>query len=114
MYKTKVFGQQTDTVVIETEGKHIHELFAEDAIVKLWFSDGTVLGLKYGKHSELWPNMWKIRVLNKGTAHWAFRQIYNPTPEEYSDEYILEADLVNFKVIPRTHYSGDEMNDDMV
>ena len=114
MYKTKVYGEQHDTVVIETEGKHPHEIKAEDAIVKLWFSDGTVLGIKYSTRSKIWRNMWKIRVLNQGTNAWSFRQINNHTLLCYSDEYTIEAELVNYKIIPRTHYKGDDMTDDVV
>lgn len=121
MYRTRVFGEQTDTVVIETEGKHSHEIKAKDAIVKLWFSDGTILGIQYNTRSKIWKDTWKIIVLNRGFQHWAFHQINNPTFQinnptltYYSDEYTLDADLVNFKVIPRTHYDGDGMNDGVV
>lgn len=114
MYRTCVFGKQHDTVVIETEGKHPHEIKAEDAIIKLWFSDGTILGIKYSTSSKIWKNMWKIRVLNQGSNAWSFRQINNPTLLEYSDEYTVEAELVNYKIIPRTHYKGDDMTDDVV
>jgi hypothetical protein len=108
-YKTKVYGVETDKVVIETEGKHPFEIKAQDAIVKLWFSDGTVLGLKYSTRSKIWANLWKIRVLNRGTKEWAFRQIERPTLLHYSDEYTLDAELVNYCVTPRTYYTGDDM-----
>lgn len=114
MYKTRVFGERTDTVVIETVGKHPHKIEAKDAIVKLWFSDGTILGIKYSTRSKIWKNMWKIMVLNQGSNAWSFRQINNPTLLEYSDEYTVEAELVNYKIIPRTHYKGDDMTDDVV
>lgn len=114
MHRTRVFGKQHDTIVIETVGKPPHEIKAEDAIVKLWFSDGTVLGIKYSTRSKIWKNMWKIRVLNQGSNAWSFRQINNPTLEEYSDEYTVEAELVNYKIIPRTHYNGDDMTDGVV
>lgn len=114
MYRTRVFGEQTDTVVIETEGKRLHEIKAKDAIVKLWFSDGTILGIQCNTCSKLWKDVWKIRVLNRGFQHWAFHQINNPALTYYSDEYTLDADLINFKVIPRTRYDGDGMNDGVV
>ena len=114
MYKTKVYGKQHDTVVVDVYNKHPYEIVAEDAIVKLWFSDGTVLGIKYGTRSKIWKNMWKIRVLNRGTNAWTFRQVFDQTLLQYSDEYAVDAELVNFKVIPRTHYNGDDLSDDMV
>lgn len=114
MHRTRVFGKLHDTIVIETGGKPPYEIKAEDAIVKLWFSDGTILGIKYGNRSKIWKNMWKIRVLNQGSNAWSFRQINNPTEVEYSDEYTVEAVLVNYKIIPRTHYTGDDMADDVV
>ena len=67
MMKCKVFGDQKDTVVVEMLGKPPFEIKAADAIVKLWFSDGAIIGIKYGKHSKLYPNIWNIRVLNKGS-----------------------------------------------
>lgn len=113
-YKTTVFGEHNDTVVIETAGKRTFEIPAKDAIVKLWFSDGTILGIKYSTTSKIWKDMWKIRVLCNGDRPWVFRQINTATLSQYSDEYTVEADLVNYKVIPRTHYSGDDMDDAMV
>lgn len=113
-YRTVVFGEHNDTVIIETYGKRMLEIPAHDAIVKLWFSDGTILGIKYSATSKIWKDMWKIRVLSQGTGIWAFRKIYTRTQQQYSDEYTLEAELVNYKVIPRTHYLGDDMNDAVV
>ena len=66
--KVKVFGEQKDTVVIETKGKDTIEVPAANSIVKLWLSDGTILGVN-GKDSLLYPNIWHIKILNQGLKH---------------------------------------------
>ena len=110
MFKTRVFGEQTDLVVIELAGKPTVEIPAANSIVKLWFSDGTILGVKYGKHSKLYPNIWNIRVLNKGSEHnFIYRQCFRATLLHYSDIYETDAELLNYKVITRTNYAGDDM-----
>jgi hypothetical protein len=107
--KTRIFGEQKDIVVVESSDKTDIEILAEDAIVKLWFSDGTILGVKYGKHSLLYPNIWHIRILNQGTAVFKYKQCFRETLLYYSDLYEIDAELVNYKVIPRTYYAGDDM-----
>lgn len=105
--KTKVFGEQKDTVVIEAEGKDTIEIPAANSIVKLWFSDGTVLGIKYGKDSLLYPNIWHIRILNNGRAPYRYKQCFQETLLYYSDVYETYAELVRYEVIIRSTYKGD-------
>lgn len=106
--KTKVFGEQTNVVVIEAGGQII-ELYCNDSIVKLWFSDGTILGIKYGKQSLQYPNLWKIRIINQGREKYIYNQRFNETLLYNTDTYETEAKLVNYEVIPRTCYVGDDL-----
>jgi hypothetical protein len=104
---TRVFGEQKDRVVIEATGNDALEIYATDAIFKFWFSDGTVIGIKYGKDSVLYPNIWHVKVLNQGTAPFIYSQCFRETLLYYSDVYETEAELVRYEVIPRTYYQGD-------
>lgn len=108
--RTKVFGEQKDTLVLE----HYNNSFSTDikcpnSIVKLWFSDGTCLGIKYGKDSKLFPNIWNIRILNKGSLPHRYEQCFQDTLSHYSDVFETEAWLTNYKVIPRSSYSGEDV-----
>jgi hypothetical protein len=107
--KCKVFGDQKDTVVVEMASRHPFEIKAADAIVKLWFSDGTILGIKYGKYSKLYHNIWNIRILNKGSKNYNYTQCFKETLLNYSDVYETEAELLNYRIIPRTYYVGDDL-----
>jgi hypothetical protein len=106
--KTKVFGEQNDMVVIEVEGKTALEIPVTDSIVKLWLSDGTILGVKYGKDSILYPNIWHLRIINQGRENYIYRQCFQKTLLYYSDVYETEAELVRYEVIPRSSYKGEE------
>ena len=107
MMKCKVFGEQIDIVVVELAGNKTIEIPAADSIVKLWLSDGTVLGIKYGKYSMLYPNIWHIKILNQGREKYSYRQCFQETLLYYSDVYETEAELVRYEVIPRRAYNGD-------
>jgi hypothetical protein len=102
--KTKVFGKCTDTVIIESNGRADIELPAADAIIKLWFSDGTVLGIQYGRYSKLYPNIWHIKILNQGPAAYTYRQLFEKSLLYNSDIYETDAELINYKKIPRTYF----------
>jgi hypothetical protein len=108
MMKCRVFGEQTNVVVIESGGQTL-EFYCNDSIVKLWFSDGTVLGIKYGKHSLQYPNLWKIRIINQGKEKYVYKQCFTETLLYNSDTYETEAELVDYEVIPRTYYVGDDL-----
>jgi hypothetical protein len=105
--KTKVFGEQKDTVVIEAEGRDAIKIPAANSIVKLWFSDGTLLGIKYSNDSLLYPNIWQIRILNQGRGKYIYRQCFQETLLYYSDVYETEAEWLRYEVIPRSTYKGD-------
>ena len=105
--RCRVFGEQKDTVVIEVAGKDAIEIPAADAIVKLWFSDGTILGIKYGKYSLQYPNLWKIRIINQGREQYQHHQRFTETLLYNSDVYETEAEWLRYEVISRTYYAGD-------
>jgi hypothetical protein len=105
--KTRVFGEQKDKVVIETEGRDATKIPAANSIVKLWFSDGTILGIKYGKDSLMYPNIWHIRIINQGREKYIYRQCFQETLLYYSDVYETEAEWLRYEVIHRSTYKGD-------
>lgn len=107
--KTKVFGEQKDIVVLEVADKDTIEISAANSIVKLWFSDNTVLGIKYGKHSLQYPNLWKIRIINQGTEKYIYKQRFTETLMYNSDVYETDAERLRYEVISRTYYTGDDI-----
>jgi hypothetical protein len=102
--KTKLYGEQQNTVVIEREGRDTIEIQAADATVKLWFSDGTVLGIKYGKYSMLYPRIWQVKVLAQGHASFVYTQCTRETLLNYSDVYETDAELLEYEVILRNSF----------
>ena len=107
--KTRIFGEQKDTVVVEVAGKYTVEIHAVNSIAKLWLSDETVLGIKYSKDSIMYPNIWHIRVINQGQEKYIYRQCFQETLLYYSDVYETDAELVRYEVIPRSTYKGDSL-----
>ena len=107
--KTKIYGEGSGTVVIEVPGKKPTEIHAADSIFKFWFSDGTVFGIKYGKYSKLYPNIWHITILNKGTASFAYKQCFKETLLYNSDVYEIDAELTRYEVMPKSYYTGDDI-----
>ena len=108
--KTRIEGHTKNSILI-TSGKDQRVIECQEAIVKLWLSSGTILGIKYG--NMLYPNIWKIRV------------IYGPVDSRYthyleegqhdhfdksdaclSDVFETEEEIIMMQVIPRTHYKG--------
>lgn len=109
IYNTKVFGVDNDKVIIDTRGKAPYEIQVKDAIVKLWLSDGTVLGIKYCDNL-LYHNIWKMRVLcGPNDKHYIHRQCFDLLNGCYSDEFETEEEVVNMRIIPRSHYMGDDV-----
>jgi hypothetical protein len=97
-YKTKVFGRGDDIVSVETDGV-VTEFDCYKAIMKLWFSDGTVLGVKYG--NQLCPGIWKIRALTRGKESFMHHHVNNDYYGDYSDVYELDSTLIKHELIPR-------------
>ena len=105
--KSRVFGEGKDTVIIETIDDTFEVVLTKDAIVKMWFSDGTILGIKYDKYSKIYPNIWHIKVLNQGYNNYIYKQCYKETLLYNSDVYETDAWLVHYRIIPRTYDTGD-------
>ena len=96
--RTKIYGVDDDTVILESTEETIR-LPAKDAIVKIWLSGGTIIGIKYSK-GMIYENVWKVRLL------------YGPYSKhimensEITDIFHTDEHIVNWKVIPRTYYEG--------
>lgn len=110
--KTRIEGHTKDSILI-TSGEEQRVVECQDAIVKLWLSSGTILGIKYG--NMLYPNIWKIRVIygpvDKHYDHYFAENLLDHFDSSdccLSDVFETEEEVIMMQVIPRTHYKGDK------
>lgn len=102
---TYIVGHRDDSIIIVRNNKQ-EIIPCKDAIVKLWLSSGTVLGIKYGK-GLIYKDIWKIRVLNGPMdSRYIHVQCFDKNDPWHSDRFETEEEVINWKVIPRTHYTG--------
>lgn len=103
--KTSVKGQSDDTLVIHSTDEVI-QIHCKDCIVKLWLSNGTILGAKYSR-SALYPNVWKIRILHSTDDSYIYTPCWDADGTHNTDVFEADCDVVNWKVIPRSLYMGE-------
>jgi hypothetical protein len=108
--KTLIKGQLDSTLVIHSTDE-VTQIPCKDCIAKLWLSDGTILGVKYSR-GGLYPNVWKIRVLHSTEDSYIYTPCWDADDSCNTDMFETDCDVVNWKVIPRSMYMGDLINDE--
>ena len=96
-FSTYVHGYSDDIVLIHRKSRIIFEIncFKED--VKIFFKDGTVVKVTYGKDGA---GIWCINVEEKGTAN-QFLHVYKGESDEiYSDIFMINADIDHYEKSP--------------
>lgn len=89
MHKTCIINGSSDDLI--EIGGSFHEEFSPrdvDEGVKLGFSDGTILSVKYED-----DGCWRINRIHKGTAEYSKEEAGGPDGEEYSDVVTLKGKL---------------------
>ena len=99
---TRIEGHDNKSIKITTD-KSQKIIYCENAIVRLLFSAGTTLGIRYG--SKLYPGVWKIRVIQEPLGAWQLHSVYNVS-DGLSDIFEVDEDLVHYEVIPLSFYEG--------
>ena len=97
---TRVEGHDNKSIKITTD-KSQEIICCENAIVRLWFSAGTSLGIRY--NSKLYPGIWKIRVIQEPLGAWQLQSVYNIS-DGLSDIFEVDEELINYEIIPLSFY----------
>lgn len=96
--KTKVYGMFDDLVEIETE-QNIYpydEIGCFDSMVRILFTDGTIIHVEYGKDDK---GIWKIEVPHKGDAKQKLTICDDEDADIYSDIFEIDADFDKCTII---------------
>lgn len=93
----KVCGYSDDIVVIERGQDPIEEIDCFDEEVTVWFSDGTVIKVGYGKSGA---GIWWIKKVEDGTAESRLTLCNDEDDLVYSDIFEIDAEVVNYCVGP--------------
>ena len=89
---TKVYGYSDDNLVIEGAPYPNDEISCFDTIVRVAFSDGTVIEAKYPKEGKA---IWEIKIIEEGTAEQTLTVCEDEDAEVYSDVFEIDADYVS-------------------
>ena len=92
----KVYGYSDDILSLDGAPYPLGEIDCFDSIVNVRFSDGTYIRAVYGKDGK---GIWKIDILEKGTAPMTFTECTNEDADIYSDILEIDADYVWHEVI---------------
>lgn len=92
----RVYGMSDDLVEIEGAEYPYDEVGCFDSDVRVWFDDGTIIRIGYGK-----PNLavWYIKIEEKGTANAALYICTDEDANIYSDTFEIDAKFVKCEVV---------------
>lgn len=93
----KVYGYSDDLVEIEGGSKE-EEIDCYDQNVRIWFVDGTVILVSYGKNGM---GIWNIEVEQKGRAPQKIISCDNEDSEIYSDIFSIAASVQKYEVVDK-------------
>jgi hypothetical protein len=105
--RTRIEGHNKNSICITTDGEQ-SVIDCENCIVKIWLSSGTVLGMKHSNMLD--QNIWKIRILcGPSDLRYIYTQCIDNGYFDHidacgSDVFETEEEVINIKIIPRSHY----------
>lgn len=94
---TRVYGYSDDCV--EIDGPHYYmpdEISCFDCDVRIWFDDGTIIRLHYGKAGKA---IWGIIVEQKGSQPWHLAICDDEDARIHSDVFETEAKVLRHDVL---------------
>lgn len=94
---TKVYGHSDDCV--EIDGPHYYmpdEISCYNTDVRIWFDDGTVIRLHYGKGDKA---IWQIIVEQEGSQPYQLTTCDDENNSVYSDVFDTEAKVLRHDVL---------------
>lgn len=89
--KVKIYGESDDLIEIEGD-KNFDEIGCFDQTTTIWFSDNTVIEVKYGKEGK---GIWEIKVIEGGHAPRTLTPCYDEDADIYSDIFEIQAEVVD-------------------
>lgn len=92
----KVYGVSDDLVEIEGSIYKEDEIGCYDSCVRIWFKDGTVILVGYGK-GDL--GIWNIEIEVTGTAYKKIQYCNDEDADVYSDIFEIDSEIVKHEVI---------------
>ena len=78
----RIYGASDDLVEIEGSEYKEDEIGCYNHNVRIWFKDGTVILVGYGKEDLA---VWWIKVENSGLGYWTLTECDDEDAEIYSD-----------------------------
>lgn len=94
----RAYGMSDDLVEIEGDEYPYDEVGCYDRDVKIWFDDGTVICVGYGKQDLA---VWYIEVEEKGSAKSELEICEDEDADIYSDIFEIDANFVRCEVISK-------------
>ena len=92
----KVYGYSDDNLVIEGTPYPNDEISCFERIVRIAFTDGTIIDAWYPKKRQA---IWAIRVIEKGTARQTLTICEDEDADIYSDVFEIEADFKGYQLL---------------
>lgn len=90
----KVYGASDDLVEIEGSKYREDEIECYGASVRIWFDDGTVILVNYGK-----MGIWIIEVECSGAKTYSLTPCIDPDDDPYSDIFEIDSEIMKHEVI---------------
>ena len=90
----KVYGASDD--LVEIGGSEYREIDAINSNVRIWFEDGTVILVGYGKE-EL--GIWWVKVEKEGSANYTLEICEDEDAQIYSDIFRIDSTIKRYKVV---------------
>lgn len=89
--KVRVYGESDDLIEIEND-KNFDEIGCFNQTTTIYFSDYTVIAVKYGKDGK---GIWEIKEIQGGCAPRKLTPCYDEDADVYSDIFEIEAEVVD-------------------
>ena len=92
----RIYGASDDLVEIEDSEYQENEIGCYEAKVRIWFEDGTVILVSYGKDCGA---IWEILVEKDGPSKHEVILCYDEDADIYSDIFEIDSEIVRHEVI---------------
>lgn len=92
----RIYGASDDLVEIEGSNYQEDEIGCFDYNVRIWFKDGTVILVGYGKE---YAAVWWIKVEQSGAGNWTLTECNDEDAEIYSDIFEIDSEIERHEVI---------------
>ena len=92
----RIYGASDDLVEIEGSEYQENEIGCFEANVRIWFKDGTVILVSYGKDCGA---IWEILVEKDGPSKHEVILCYDEDADIYSDIFEIDSEIVRHEVI---------------